>query len=140
MEKHIHREPVYTEVLRDYQQAAKRFQEEPSIGAQAFWEVRFAQLEEALQRPGKFELGSIVWTPAAADVMHRGYHVPQEFLIRHVNGDFGDLDPHDRWVNLQSIEERGRVLSSYQTSRQERLWIITDANWQVTTLLRPQDY
>lgn len=139
MEQELRREPVYSEILRDYQDAARRYRDNPSIGAQAFWEVRYAALEEALERPGRFELGQVVWTEGAADAMHRGYHVPQEFLIRHKNLDFGDLDVEDRAANLSSIVRQGMVFSRYETRYGDSLFVITSSGWHETCLLRPEE-
>lgn len=66
--------------------------------------------------------------------------VKEAFLIRLVCGDWGDLDEHDRRENELSARERFRILSSYNLPNAERLWIITEADRGVTTLLRPDEY
>jgi hypothetical protein len=140
MENELRRIPNYQEVLRNYQQAVEHWQQEGTIAAQGFFEMRYHALLRALDEPGRFELGSIGWTDGAEEAMQRGLHIPAEFAIRHKNGDYGDLDPEDRRVNEESIARQGRVLSRYQTRHGDTLWVITDAGWQNTTLLRPEEY
>lgn len=67
-------------------------------------------------------------------------------LFRHVNGDWGDVNPHDWKVNEEALKTGARILSSY-TLFGVKLWIISDAAWgddphvrEVTTILRPEDY
>ena len=65
---------------------------------------------------------------------------PLAFLIRHVCGDWGDLDEHDHGENELSVREGFRILSSYNLPDGERLWIITEADRSATTLLLPDEY
>lgn len=65
---------------------------------------------------------------------------PGEFLGRHVAGDWGDLDDHDRRENEFSVEGGFRILSAYQTTRGVRLWVITEADRSSTCLLLPEEY
>lgn len=69
-----------------------------------------------------------------------------EILSRHVCGDWGDVDAHDRKVNEGALKTGARILSAY-TVAGEKLWVISDAAWtddpklrEVTTILRPEDY
>ena len=51
----------------------------------------------------------------------------QEFLARHVTGDWGDLDDEDRSLNDAALIDGSRILSAYQTRKGERIWVITEA-------------
>lgn len=91
------------------------------------------------------ELGSMCITPAAPDALAVRSIFAGVFLTRHVLGDFGDLDEHDLAVNHAAIAEGGQVLSSYVLSahaddQAAKLWVITDADRSVTTVLLPSDY
>jgi hypothetical protein len=87
-----------------------------------------------------FPLGQIVATPGALQALKVAGQGPTEFLQRHVNGDWGELDDEDRQENEQSVQNGWRILSAYTTSAGEKLWIITEADRSVTTLLLPSEY
>jgi hypothetical protein len=49
------------------------------------------------------------------------------------------LDEHDRRENELSLRHGWRILSSYPVG-ENTIWIITEADWSVTTILLPEDY
>jgi hypothetical protein len=61
----------------------------------------------------KFELGQVVATPGAIELLIRAGRSPVEFIARHQNCDWGDLDAPDQLVNEQALLHGGRLLSSY---------------------------
>jgi hypothetical protein len=88
--------------------------------------------------PGKFLLGQIVITADARDSLH-----PEDIpiaLARHANGDWGDVDEHDRRENEFSVTNRLRLLSVYHDRNKVKFWIITEADRSATTVLLPEDY
>jgi len=87
----------------------------------------------------RFSLGRIVATPGAIERMEHDGIDPAELLARHVRGDWGDLPPEDAQENELSVREGFRILSSYGAG-ERRIWVITEADRSVTTLLRPEDY
>jgi hypothetical protein len=88
----------------------------------------------------KFELGQVVATPGAIELLVGAGRSPVEFIARHASGDWGELDEHDRLVNEQALMHGGRLLSSYIVIGDQRLWIITEASREVSTLLLPSEY
>jgi hypothetical protein len=88
----------------------------------------------------RFTLGQTVITPGAAEALEAAEQTATEFLRRHVKGDWGDLSADDVKENELSVEQGFRLLSRYQTSRGERLWIITEADRSATTILLPIEY
>ena len=93
----------------------------------------------------RFQFGQLLSTPGGIEVLAAGGHDPLEFLRRHATGDWGDLCQDDADANEQAIQSGGRILSSYKTSKGEKLWIITDASDDqgrrgATTILRPEEY
>lgn len=88
----------------------------------------------------RFPLGRILATPGALAALEAAGHTPLEFLHRHVRGDWGEVDDHDRRANDLAVQHGLRVLSAYRTRRGTRLWVITEADRQVTTLLLPEEY
>jgi hypothetical protein len=87
-----------------------------------------------------FPLGQVVATPGALTALEKAGQQPQEFLARHLQGDWGDLCEEDRQENALSIECGFRLLSRYTTSAGEALYVITEADRSVTTLLLPEEY
>jgi len=92
-----------------------------------------------------FDLGQIVATPGALEALQDAGQQPHEFLIRHVMGDWGDLDAEDKSLNDAAVIDGSRILSAYQTTKRERIWIITEAAddqgyRSSSTLLLPSEY
>ena len=86
-----------------------------------------------------FPLGQVVATPAV--IAHLTEHRVQlaEYIRRHQCGDWGNVPPEDAGENDFSVLNGLRVLSSYEIVA-ERVWIITEADRSVTTLLLPSEY
>ena len=88
-----------------------------------------------------FELGHVVMTAGAADL--NVDFAP--FLARHSQGDWGEtLDSYDKRQNDIAVKEGHRILSAYdvpvEDGETERIWIITEWDRSVTTLLLPEEY
>jgi hypothetical protein len=88
----------------------------------------------------RFALGRIVATPGALAALERSGDNVGVLLKRHVTGDWGELDEHDRTENEHSVEQGFRILSAYTLSGGVRLWIITESDRSLTTLLLPSEY
>ena len=94
----------------------------------------------------RFQLGQIVATPGAIDALSKSDQQPAEFLTRHINGDWGDLDAEDRQANDAAIAHEGdvdkqdRILSAYRTAKNVKIWVISEYDRSVTTLLLPEEY
>ena len=89
---------------------------------------------------GKFELGQCVTTPAAAAAMDRTDADPVRFLIRHAFLDPGALGPEDYATNVRAVKTGARVFSAYRLPDETKIWIITEADRSVTTILLPEEY
>lgn len=86
----------------------------------------------------RFSLGQIVATPNALSQLSQPDIVAA--LRRHQQGDWGDVDAHDRQANDQALTNGERLLSVYTTPDGARFWIITEADRSATTILLPEDY
>jgi hypothetical protein len=84
-------------------------------------------------------LGRVVATPGALKVLAQAGKDPAHYLVRHASGDWGDLDNHDRRENKHSLEHGWRIVSSYPVG-ETTIWIITEADRSVTTVLLPEEY
>jgi len=88
-----------------------------------------------------FDLGRTVATPGALGALLEETHVGVwGFLQRHLTGDWGDLDREAAAANDNAVRHGLRILSAYHLPNGTKLWIITEADRSVTTLLLPEDY
>lgn len=94
----------------------------------------------AVLKPRHIPLGRTVATPGAVAVLRNADQSPLEFLRRHASGDWGEVDSEDWNSNDRALKDGTRLLSAYHTSRGDRLWIITEADRSVTTILLPEEY
>ena len=62
------------------------------------------------------------------------------YLARHQSGNWGDIDAHDRKENQRSLEQGFRLMSVYSLSTGVKIWVITEADRSVTTILLPEEY
>ena len=88
----------------------------------------------------RFALGQIVATPGALELMKAHGINGLELLSRHVSGDWGDLTQEDKRANDAALRDGSRILSAYTLVDNHKLWIITEADRSVTTILRPDEY
>jgi len=88
----------------------------------------------------RFSLGRVVATPGALSALEKAEQLPAAFLDRHVNGDWGDVTDADKQENEEAIDHGLRILSAYTTSAGDTIWILTEADRSVTTLLLPEEY
>jgi hypothetical protein len=88
-----------------------------------------------------FPLGRVVATPGALDVLD-----PEEtltLLSRHVSGDWGDIGPEDWKMNDRDLREGERLFSVYELDGargSRRVYVITEWDRSVTTILLPEEY
>jgi hypothetical protein len=88
----------------------------------------------------RFAPGSVVATPGALEALRASGDDPLVFLRRHLGGDWGDVDEHDRRENELSVQRGWRILSSYTLKDGTRMWLITEADRSCTTFLLPEEY
>ena len=84
-------------------------------------------------------LGWVLATPGALKLLVEAGGHPFDLLARHATGDWGELCAFDRRQNQIALREGYRVLSCYPVGG-ERVWIITEADRSVTTILLPEEY
>ena len=88
----------------------------------------------------RFPLGRTVATPGAIEALVRAGETPLPYLARHVAGDWGDLDQDDKAENESALKDGLRILSAYRLADNTRIWVITEADRSVTTILLPDEY
>ena len=87
-----------------------------------------------------FPLGMVVMTPGAAALLEDTGTPALQILARHQFGDWGELYPDDCQLNDDAVKYGERILSAYKLGGGRRLWVITEADRSVTTLLLPSEY
>ncbi|AMK13449.1 hypothetical protein AUP07_0393 [methanogenic archaeon mixed culture ISO4-G1] len=96
-----------------------------------------------------FETGPVVTTPGIRNMMGLGpqaIDTIQKCLDRHCQGDWGDLCDDDKQLNQDSLDEEKEkgftydsLFSSYETDF-GKIYIITECDRSVTTILTPEEY
>jgi len=84
-------------------------------------------------------LGRVVATPGALNLLGKSGGHPFEYLARHATGDWGELCAFDRRQNEIALRDGYRIFSSYDVPA-GRVWIITEADRSITTILLPEEY
>ncbi|MDE2125277.1 MAG: hypothetical protein KGJ62_01660 [Armatimonadetes bacterium] len=87
------------------------------------------------------DLGRLLATPAALEALTDAKVTPLEFIRRHQRGDWGEVCKADQEENELSLREGFRLLSAYTLPQTgAKIWIITEADRSVTTILLPEEY
>lgn len=92
---------------------------------------------------GLFESGQIVMTSGIASLVKK--HLPFQVLIqncltRHLSGDWGNLCEDDKEMNELALHDNDRIFSAYQLDDEIKIYIITEWDRSVTTVLLPSEY
>ena len=87
-----------------------------------------------------FLLGRLMATPGALNAFAATGENPINYIVRHMNLDPGSLGAEDQLQNLRAVREGTRVFSAYELRDGTRIWIITEADRSVTTILLPEEY
>ncbi len=94
-----------------------------------------------LASQARFSPGQVVMTIGVDELVRQGRLNPAPYLRRHLHGDWGDLCDDDRQLNDAALKSgEDRLFSSYQVTPGLKLWIITEWDRSVTTLLLPSEY
>lgn len=95
----------------------------------------------------KFELGRTVVTRGVHQLMSEDgdfyTFVMRSLLSRHATGDWGDLDPEGAKLNDTALASgEDRIFSVYKREgiHDGKIWIITEWDRSVTTVLFPSEY
>ena len=87
-----------------------------------------------------FDLGEIVYTQGVASMLKNNLGMNlMIYLQRHQNGDWGNICIEDKITNDEATRTGERVLSSYQLCGRT-IWIITERDRSITTILLPSEY
>lgn len=93
----------------------------------------------------KFNPGREVMTRGVSDWCNPGedegarYSKVLDCLKRHLSGDWGEVCAEDKRANDWGLYNEDRLLSAY-TVEDRQIWIITEWDRSVTTILFPDEY
>ncbi|MEI6716083.1 MAG: hypothetical protein WCO60_20220 [Verrucomicrobiota bacterium] len=99
--------------------------------------MKIVDEEDSNPTPAKFSTGQIRITQGAKSSF--GLSDLFDALRRHVRGDWGCVCDEDKELNDASLLNGTRVISAYMIG-DDKLWIITEADRSLTTLLLPEEY
>ncbi|WP_434661491.1 hypothetical protein P5W99_00815 [Paraburkholderia sp. A3BS-1L] len=89
----------------------------------------------------RFPIGRPVITPAAQAALEAAGIEGVLLLAQHIRGDWGNLSVEDMAANELALLTGKRLLSSYNLpDGRSKIWIITEADRAVTTILLPEEY
>lgn len=88
----------------------------------------------------RFSLGKTLITPAALEAIKEANQHPITLLSRHQSLDQGVLEGDDHQENVDALNNGERIFSAFVTKTDIRVWVITEADRSLTTILLPDDY
>ena len=91
----------------------------------------------------EFPMGQIVMTRGVNDEIAENTLFSKFVLAslkRHAQCDWGDLGKEDTASNNSALKAGGRLFSSYIKEGLKKIWIITEHDRSVTTILFPDEY
>jgi len=86
-----------------------------------------------------FEMGQLVATPGALEALGNLNLDASDFVRRHLHGDWGKMCESDAELNVEAVEHGYQIQSSYAIEG-ATIWVITEGDRSVTTVLLPSDY
>lgn len=98
-------------------------------------------------RASRFALGQVVSTPGARAALVEVGEGWFSLVARHQAADFGELDAEDVALQNAALEAEKsdpemaeRMMSAYTLKSGVKVWVITEADRSVTTILLPSEY
>jgi hypothetical protein len=91
----------------------------------------------------KFNPGQLIVTRGVNDLIATNEEFAKHVslsLRRHLSGDWGELCDEDRVSNEIALQGEDRLFSVYENEGVAKIWIITEWDRSVTTVLFPDEY
>jgi hypothetical protein len=89
-----------------------------------FW--RFTMMTSP-SRKTLFDVGEVTTTAAALKVLDESGETREEFLDRHVSGDWGTVLSEGRQRNDQAVASGAEIVSEYRTGSGAKIRVLTEA-------------
>ena len=90
-----------------------------------------------------FDLGQTVMTSGVAIALSEDKEFKkfvQESFMKYCEADWGETCEEDKELNDQALKSGDRILAVYKKEGLETIWIITEWDRSVTTILFPHEY
>ncbi|MFA1563092.1 type I restriction endonuclease subunit M [Aliivibrio fischeri] len=97
------------------------------------------QSKEQGIEPIPFFLGTVVLTQGINALCKGGHEALDVFLKRHALCDWGTMPVEDIELNNKATHNGSRIMSQYDF-QETTIWIITEHDRSVTTILLPNEY
>lgn len=92
-----------------------------------------------LSRPFRFAPGMVHITSGADQLLSDAGLEPIELVLRHVRGDWGDLDDFDKESNERALATRNQIRSVYQLTH-GKCYVVTEVGHTYTTIYLPSEH
>jgi len=83
------------------------------------------------------EIGAVYTTPGAHEALEEAGQTADEFVLRHANGDWGELGSAT-WSDRE-LKEGFRIFSAYTLSTGVKICIFTEDDRSLTTVHLPEE-
>ena len=93
---------------------------------------------DAIDCQPKFSLGLLRIKPGAKQQLTK--HDIVVALLRHLSGNWGEVDEFEWTVNDDALEYGDRLSSAYRSLSGIKFRVITERDRSVTTILLPEEY
>ncbi len=90
----------------------------------------------------KFKLGRLVMTSKIHKNINESINFDADVgavFGRYIQCDWGNISEEDKLINEEALKEGGTLMGAYDTPKGE-IWIITEWDRSVTTILFPDEY
>lgn len=83
----------------------------------------------------RFTVHRMLMTPGALVALVEAQEDPRSYVYRHIQGDWGDVEP-DVWAENEFAVKHGEPLFSiYHTRHGRTIWIVTEGSRYSTTIM-----
>lgn len=90
-----------------------------------------------------FNIGEVAATKRVKERMEKSQDFDlfcRRSLVRHIYGDWGSISKFDKRSNDEAIYYGERILSVYPFGDMYKIWIVTEADRNHTTIMFPDEY
>jgi len=87
-----------------------------------------------------FSLGQVCLSSSANVLFSEGKIDVNQLINRHISGDWSDMCEDDQFENQHAVACGDRIFSSFKLSDSQNVWVITESDRSVTTILLPDEY
>jgi len=99
---------------------------------------------DSLFTNSKFSLGKVVLTQGILSLIINEGLLPETYIYRHSQCDWSDMSDDDKLSNDDALKDDLRIFSSYKLEKGvysvNSVWVITEHDRSVTTILLPMEY